>query len=122
MNQAQADLRGHDGNAADLVFHHAFSCFASSARVVVGIAQNGVVSQLSSSNFETLDDLREERVLNVGDNDSEGAPVVRSQMARMNVADISQLSDSREHKTPRLPAHLACLVQDIGDGCGGNLG
>src|SRR5258707_14374331 len=55
MNQPHADLRGHDGNAPDFVFHHSLRRQPRSARIIVGVAENGVITKLPGADFETLD-------------------------------------------------------------------
>src|SRR5438309_2785559 len=118
MNQPHADLRGHDGNALNFVFHHSLRRQPGSARIIVGVAEDGVITKLSGADFKTLDYFREERVLDVGNDDAESATVSRSQMARMNVGNVSQTLDGRENQAARAASHLSSLVQDIGNSGG----
>jgi len=40
----------------------------------------------------------------------------------MDIGDISEAPDCRKDKAARFSAHSACLVQDIGDGSGRDVG
>ena len=120
MNQPHADLRGHDGNAPDFVFHHSLRRQPGSARIIVGVAENGVITKLTGADFKTLDHLREEGVFDVGNDDAKSATVPRSQMAGMNVGNVSQALDGRKNKAARAASHLSSLVQDVGNSGGGD--
>src|SRR6266480_1705410 len=85
--------------------------------VIIRVAENGVVTKLAGSDFETLDHFRKERIFNVGHNDSECAAVARSEVPRMHVGKISETP--REYQQVRAPPYLARLVQDIGLGRSG---
>ena len=113
-NQSQADLGGHHRNTADVVLHHSLGGFSCSARIIIRIAEDGVVAKLAGAHFETLDDFREEGILDVRHDDAERPAVARSQVSRMHVGKISETLDGREYQQVRAPAHLAGLVQDIG--------
>src|ERR1700730_10729838 len=118
MDHAQADFRSHYGHAANFVLHHSFGGFACSARIVVGVAEDRVVTKLPRARLKTLDHFGEERILDVGHDDAKRAAFARSQMARVNVREISEALDRGEHKRMRARPHCAGLVQHVGD-CGG---
>src|SRR5437763_2230993 len=82
VHQLKADFRSHDGDAANLVFHHALGGLSSSPRIVIGVAENGVVAQLPGACLETLYDLWKKRIFDVGDDNGQHATVVRADMAR----------------------------------------
>src|SRR5579884_953105 len=90
VNQAQTDLRCHDCNAAYFVLHHSLGGAASATRIVVGIAQDGVVTELLRASFETLDYLGEEGIFNIRNDDSESAAVARCEMACVQIGNIPE--------------------------------
>src|SRR6266496_4339473 len=121
MNQTETDLRGHDGDAANFMFHHPLGGFSSSARIIVRVAEDDVVAELASSNLKTLDHLREKRSLDIRDDDAKRAAIVRRQMARMNVANVSQSPDCGQNQPASLASHFAGVVQNVGNSCGRDL-
>src|SRR5437763_3970017 len=46
VDQSQSDFGGHHRNAADVVLHHSLGGLPRPPRIIVGIAQNGVITQL----------------------------------------------------------------------------
>ena len=110
VDQSQSDFGGHHRNAADVVLHHSLGGLPRPPRIIVGIAQNGVITQLPGADFKTLDHFREERVFDVGHDDSKCATVARSKVPRMNVREVSETLDGREHQQVRAPANFARLV------------
>src|SRR6266478_3498286 len=79
VNEAQADLRCHDGDAAHFVLHHAFGGFACSSRVVICVAQNRVVAKLSGARLETLNHFGEKWILDVRNRSEEHTSELQSQ-------------------------------------------
>ncbi len=110
VDQSQTDFGGHHRNTADIVLHHSLGGCAGSAGVIIGIAENGVITKLTGADFETLDHFREERIFDVGHDDSECAAVARSKVPGMNVREVSETLDGREHQQVRAPANFARLV------------
>ena len=110
VNQSQADFGGHDGNAANVVLQHSLGGLSGSARVIVGVAENGVVTKLAGADFETLDHFREKRIFDVRYDDSQRPAVARGQVPCMNVREVPETLDRREHQQVFAPAHFARLV------------
>ena len=106
MYQAKADFRRHDRDATNFVFHHALGGFSSPARVVVSVAENGVIAQLPGASLETLDDFRKKRIFDIGDDNAQRAAVMRGEMARVHIANVAQLFDRGQDQAPRLRARL----------------
>src|SRR5438094_8665395 len=106
MDQTQADFRCHDGDAADLVLHHSFCRFTSAARVVVGIAQNGVIAKLSRADLKALDHFGKEWILNVGNNDSQRAAVANRKISGVHIRYKAESPHGRKDPGMRLPANL----------------
>ena len=122
VEQAQADFRRHNGDAADFVFHHSRGGLARFARIVIRVAEDCVVAKLGGANLETLDHFREEGVLDIGDDDPERAALARSQAARMNIRNVSQPPNCRKDKAASLRTNFARLVQDVRNGGGRDIG
>src|SRR5579864_426025 len=120
MDEFNADLGGHDCDTANLVLHHAIRSFSGPPGIIVGITKNYVVTELTRPRLEALDYFGKERILDIGDDDSEGAAIARGEVAGMNVRDIAHAPDCLQHDTTSVPAHLAGLVQHVRDGRGGN--
>ena len=120
VHQLKADFRSHDGYAANLVFHHALGGLSSSPRIVIGVAENGVVAQLPGACLEALDDFREKRIFDIGDDNAQRAAVVRREMARVHVANVAQLFDRGQNQAPRLGSDFSGVIQDVRHGCGGD--
>src|SRR5271156_5171567 len=87
VNQPQTDLGRHNGHAANVVLHHSLGGFLRPSRIVVRIAENRVVAQLTGSRLKSLDHLRKERVHDVGHDDAQCTAVARSQMACVRVGE-----------------------------------
>ena len=122
LDQAQADFGRHDGDAADVVFHHALGGFLRAARLVVGVAEDRVVAELARARLETFDDFGEKWIDDVGNDNPEGLAVARGEMTRMRVGKIAEFFDCGEDHVMRVAAHFTGLVEDIGDSRGGNAG
>src|ERR1700730_5874634 len=118
MDHAQADFRSHYGHAANFVLHHSFGGFARSARIVVGVAEDRVVTKLARARLKTLDHLGEEWILDVRHDDAKRAACTRGQVARVNVREVSEALDRREYEGMRAAPYFSGLVQHVGD-CGG---
>src|SRR5207302_11419839 len=118
VDQAQTDFGGHHGHSPDVMLHHSLGGVPRAAGVIIGIAEDRVITKLASSHFKTLDDVGKERVFNIGDDDSKGAAVAGSKVARTNVWEVAEALHDREHQRVSAAAYLARLVQDIRD-CGG---
>src|SRR5579884_148927 len=113
VNQLQADLRSHDCDAAHFVLHHSFRCFARAPGIVICVAQDCFIPELARARLEAFDDFREERVLDVGNDDAERFPRARCESARMRVRNVSQQFHRGKDESLRLLAHLAGLVQYV---------
>src|SRR5215469_69953 len=120
VDQAQTDFRGHHGHSADVMLHHSLGGFPRAAGIIIGIAEDRIITKLAGADFETLDDLGKERVFNIGDDDSKCAAVAGSKVARMNVWEVAEALHGGEHQRLSAPAYLARLVQNIRDGGGGD--
>ena len=72
--------------------------------------------------LESFDYLGEEGIFNIGDDDSERAAITRSEMASVNVGNVSHALHCTEHNPARVRANLSRLVQDVGNGRSGNTG
>src|SRR5947207_12830063 len=70
VDQLQADFGGHDRDTADIVLHHSLRSLSSSAGIIIRVTENGVITKLAGADFETLDHFREERIFDVGHDDS----------------------------------------------------
>src|SRR3954451_12276542 len=66
VHQLKADFRSHDGYAANLVFHHALGGLSSSPRIVIGVAENGVIAQLPGACLEAFQYLKEKTIFYLG--------------------------------------------------------
>ena len=53
--QSYAHFRSHDGHAAHFVLHHALGSLLRASRIVVRIAQNGVITQLPRPRLDDID-------------------------------------------------------------------
>src|SRR5690348_14153959 len=95
------------------MLHHSFCCFASAARIVIGIAQDRFIAELASAGFEALDNFRKERVLDIRDDDAKRFPRARCESASMRVGNIPQQFHCREYEPLRLLANLSGLVQHV---------
>ena len=120
VDQSQADFGGHHCNAADIVLHHSLGSLPGLPGIIIGIAEYGVITKLLGSSFKTLDHFREERILDVRDNDPQCAAIARSEVTCVNVREVPETLDGREHQHVRAPTHFTCLVQDVGDRGSGN--
>ena len=100
------------------MLHHSLGGVPRAAGVIIGIAEDRVITKLASTHFKTLDDVGKERVFNIGDDDSKGAAVAGSKVARMNVWEVAEALHGGEHQRVSAAAYLARLVQNIRD-CGG---
>ena len=119
MNQAQADFGGHDGHTASLVFHHSLGRPAGAPRIVIGVAENCVVTQLLSAQFKSLDDFGKERIFNIRDDDSQSAvTVARGQVPRVGVGNIAEALHCGDDQSVSFAPNLPGFIQDIGDGGG----
>ena len=118
VDQAQTDFGGHHGHSPDVMLHHSLGGVPRAAGVIIGIAEDRVITKLASTHFKTLDDVGKERVFNIGDDDSKGAAVAGSKVARMNVWEVAEALHGGEHQRVSAAAYLARLVQNIRD-CGG---
>src|SRR5258705_8832184 len=98
VNEAQADLRCHDGHAAHFVLHHAFGGFARSSRIVICVTQNRVVAKFSGTRLETLDYFGEKWILDVRNNDAHRTTFARGQVARVDVRKIAEAFNSGEYE------------------------
>ena len=122
LDQARADFRRHDGDAADVVLHHALGGFLCAARLVVGVAQDRVVAELARARLEPFDDFGKKWIVDVGNDNPERLAVARREMARMRVGKIAEFFDRGEDHVMRVAAHFTGLVEDIGDSRGGYAG
>jgi len=55
------------------VLHHSFGRFLRAPRIVIRVVEDRVVAELARPCLETLDNLRKERIFNIGDDDAQRA-------------------------------------------------
>src|SRR5579872_552616 len=122
LDQARTDFRRHDGDAADVVLHHALGGFLCASRLVVGVAQDRVIAELAGARLESFDDFREKRIDDVGNDNPESLAIARGEMASVRVGEIAEFFDRGKNHVMRLAAHLTRLIEDIGDSRGGYAG
>src|SRR5262249_61914309 len=100
------------------MLHHPFSRRTRSTRIVVRVAQNGVVAQLTGASFETLDYLGEKRILDIGDDNAERAAATGSEGARMNIRKLPQALQGGEDQVSRVASLFAAFLAGVGYGLG----
>src|ERR1700722_2755036 len=122
LYEASTYFRGHDGAAAHIVFHHALGSLLRAPRIVVGIAQDRVVSQLARARLEPFDHFREKRIDDVRNDNPQRPAIPRRQMARVGVGKIAKFFDRRENDVMRMAADFSRLIQHVGNSRGGYAG
>src|SRR5207248_2634360 len=110
MDESGADFGGHDGDALHLVLHHSFPSLAGAARIIVGVTEDCVVTELPGPSFKPLDYFGEKRILDVGDDNPKRAAISRREMTRVNVWNVSEAFHRGEYKLLRTRADLASSV------------
>jgi hypothetical protein len=114
--RAEAARRDHD--PVDPAVDEQVEVAGLALRVVVGVAEQDRVAQLAGRVLDGPDELREERVLDIGDDQSDRPRRALAQRASHARGPVAQLPGGRVDALLRLRPRPAVAGQDAADGGG----
>ena len=93
------------------MFHHPLSSPSSAPRIVIGVTENCIVTQLLGAQFKAFDDFGKKWIFNIGNNDSQSAvTVARSQVTRMRIGNIAQALHGGDHQAVSFAADFPGFI------------
>ena len=122
VEQRRVELGHHQRHALDAAFDEAPHVVREAARIVVGVRENHLVALLVGGGFDPLDELREERIGDVGDHQADQVAAAGGQAAGVRARIVVVAADGLEHALAVLGRDVAEVVDDARDRRGRHAG
>src|SRR5262245_53506912 len=113
--QADIHLGGHDSHASHVLLKHALDGPYDPLWIVVRVGEDDVVTVRAGLLFYALDQFREERIVNVRDDQAEDPAVTGRQAARVDIRRVVQHLDRGLDLTLYFFADESRVVYDMRD-------
>ncbi len=116
------DAEGHDGDAVDLALEHASGADLHGACLVVGGADEDLVSACDGDLFELLDELGKEGVGDLGDDEAEELAFAGDEGACLGIGKVVELADGLPDACCEDGVDGWNVIDGAGDGGDGDFG